>query len=382
MFHVLCYMFHLSLFHKLFKTDWLLIISMLLLLGISLAVLYSISMATQSHDSLNVFWRQFIFILIGLIGMIVFSKINYQTLKARSTGIYFLTLLVLLGVLVFGRTIRGTAGWIGIGTFHVQPVEIAKIALIIFLASFISQKKMELAETGRLIASLILSGIMIFLVVKQPDFGSAMVLVGIWLGMTLVSGISLKKIFIMLLLGLSVAFIGWFQLEPYQKDRVFSLIHPEKIDPKGAGYNVIQSMIAVGSGGIVGKGIGHGSQSQLNFLPEKHTDFIFASIAEELGLAGSLLVVGLYLLIFYRMRIIAINAPDNFSYLVVLGIMLMFFVQIFENIGMNIGLMPVTGIPLPLLSYGGSSLIVSLAAIGILNNIYAHKESVVRREEY
>lgn len=355
---------------------------MLLLLGISLAVLYSISMATQSQDFLSVFWRQAIFILIGIVVLIIFSTISYQTLKFHSTTGYFLTLLILIGVLLFGRSIRGTAGWIGMGSFHIQPVEIAKLSLVIFLASFISQKKMELEEAGRLIASLILSGIMIFLVIRQPDFGSAMVLIGIWLGTTLVSGISRKKIIIMILLGLSVSFAGWFRLQPYQKDRVLNLIHPKNIDPRGSGYNVIQSMIAVGSGGINGKGIGHGSQSQLNFLPEKHTDFIFASIAEELGLFGSLLVIGLYSLIFYRMRVIALSAPDNFSYLVVVGIMSMFFVQIIENIGMNIGIMPVTGIPLPLLSYGGSSLLVVLASIGILNNIYSHQESVVSGEEY
>ena len=356
--------------------------AVLLLLGISLTVLYSISMAAQSQEFLGVFWRQAIFIFIGLAVMFFFSTVNYQSLKSQSTMIYFLTLLILLGVLMFGKSIRGTAGWIGFGAFHIQPVEVAKLSLIIFLASFISQKKMELGETGRLIASLVLAGTMIFLVVRQPDFGSAMVLLGIWLGMTLVAGISRKKIILMLLLGLTLAFGGWFRLQPYQKDRVLNLIHPENIDPRGAGYNVIQSIIAVGSGGIAGKGIGHGSQSQLNFLPEKHTDFIFASIAEELGLFGSLLVIGLYLLMFYRMRIIASNAPDNFSYLVVVGIMLMFFVQILENIGMNIGIMPVTGIPLPLLSYGGSSLIVVLASIGILNNIHSHQESVVRGEEY
>ncbi len=346
-----------------------------------MAVLYSISMSTTSEGGLNVFWRQLIFLVIGFACMLIFSKIGYQTLKLRSSLIYFATLFILLGVLIFGRTIRGTAGWISFGTFHVQPVEIAKLSLIIFLASFISQKKMELEETGRLIASLILAGVLIFLVVKQPDFGSAMVLIGIWLGTTLVSGISLKKIIIMIFLGVSISFVVWFNLKPYQKDRVLNLVHPEKIDPRGAGYNVIQATIAVGSGGLTGEGIGHGSQSQLNFLPEKHTDFIFASIAEELGLFGSLLVIGLYCLMFYRMRIIAINAPDNFTYLVVIGIMSMFFVQILENIGMNIGLMPVTGIPLPLLSYGGSSLIVVFASIGILNNIYSHKESVVRTQD-
>ncbi len=370
------------MFDKFLKTDWVLTLSAMLLLGISMAVLYSISMSTASEGGLSIFWRQLIFIVVGLVCMYIFSKISYQTLKARSTGIYFLTLFILLGVLIFGRTIRGTAGWIGFGSFHIQPVEIAKLALIIFLASFISQKKMELEETGRLVASLVLSGLMIFLVIKQPDFGSAMVLVGIWLGVTFVCGISRKKIIIIIALISLSAFVGWFSLQPYQKDRVLSLIHPETMDPKGAGYNVIQAMIAVGSGGLAGKGIGHGSQSQLNFLPEKHTDFIFASISEELGLLGSLLVISLYLLMFYRMRIIAINAPDNFSYLVVVGIMSMFFVQIMENIGMNIGIMPVTGIPLPLLSYGGSSLIMVLASIGILNNIYSHKEIIVKSEEY
>ncbi|MEI7621055.1 MAG: rod shape-determining protein RodA [Candidatus Moraniibacteriota bacterium] len=369
-------------FHKFSKIDWVLILSALLLSVISLAVLYSISMSTASEGGLSIFWRQAIFIAIGLIAMLVCAKINYQTLKARSTILYFLTLLVLLGVLIFGRSIRGTAGWIGMGFFHIQPVEIAKLSLIVFLASFISQKKMELEETGRLVASSILAGLMILLVIKQPDFGSAMVLIGIWFGITLVSGISRKKIIIIFLLSLAVAFIGWFKLQPYQKDRILNLVNAEKIDPRGAGYNVNQAMIAVGSGGLIGKGIGHGSQSQLNFLPEKHTDFIFASIAEELGLFGSLLVLGLYGLMFYRMRTIALLAPDNFSYLVVVGIMLMFFVQILENIGMNIGLMPVTGIPLPLLSYGGSSLIVTLMSLGILSNIYSHQESVVSREEY
>ena len=367
--------------NKLLKIDWILLLSTLLLLGISLAVLYSISTGVPNEGGLSIFWRQVIFIFIGIICMLFFAFFNYQSLKSKSTLIYFLTLIVLLVVLIFGLTIRGTAGWIGVGSFHVQPVEIAKLSLIIFLASFISQKKMELGETGRLIASLILCGAMILLVIKQPDFGSAMVLVGIWISMTIVSGISAKKFFIIILFGIIIAFLGWFQLQTYQKNRIFGLVKSGIVDPQGSGYNVIQSIISVGSGGLVGKGIGHGSQSQLNFLPEKHTDFIFASIAEELGLLGSFFVIGLYLLMFYRMRMIALNAPDNFSYLIVVGIMTMFFIQIFENIGMNIGIMPVTGIPLPLLSYGGSSLITVLISIGILININSKKETFIQSED-
>ena len=368
--------------NKILKIDWILLLSAMLLLGIGLAVLYSISMATVSEGGLSIFWRQVIFALIGLAAMLFFSVANYQNLKSQSTPIYFITLIILLFVLLFGKNIRGTAGWIGVGSFHVQPVEIAKLSMVIFLASFISQKKMELGETGRLVASLVLCGVMILLVLKQPDFGSAMVLIGIWGGMTLVTGVSAKKIAIIITAIVVIAIGSWFNLQPYQKDRILSLVRPGSVDLKGAGYNVNQAMIAVGSGGIAGKGIGHGSQSQLNFLPEKHTDFIFASIAEELGLLGSLFVIGLYLIMFYRMRAIAMSAPDNFGFLIVIGIMLMFFVQVWENIGMNIGLMPVTGIPLPLLSYGGSSLIVIMASIGILSNINSRKESKIDSDEY
>jgi rod shape determining protein RodA len=363
------------------KIDWALFLITTLLLVVGLSVLYSISLASNNEGLLNVFWRQLIFAIIGFACMFYFAISNIRILKLRSTPIYFLTLIILGIVLLLGKKINGTAGWIGFGTFHIQPVEISKLSLIIFLASFISQKKMELEETGRLIASLLLSGLMIFMVLKQPDFGSAMVLIGIWLGMTLVSGVSMKKFMFMLVASIAIIIFSWFHLQPYQKDRVMSIVDPSSLDPRGAGYNVIQSMVSVGSGGLVGKGIGHGSQSQLNFLPEKHTDFIFASIAEQLGLLGSMFVIILYSLLFWRMRLIAKTSQDNFSYLVVVGIMLMFFVQVMENIGMNMGIMPVTGIPLPLLSYGGSSLIIVMTSIGILSNIYSHRETIISQEE-
>ena len=186
----------------------------------------------------------------------------------------------------------------------------------------------------------------------------------------------------MVVISLLISVGTWFHLQSYQKDRILNLVRPGSMDIRGAGYNVNQAVIAVGSGGAVGKGIGHGSQSQLNFLPEKQTDFIFASLAEELGLLGSLFVIGLYGILFYRMRMIALSAPDNFGFLITIGVMLMFFLQVWENIGMNIGLMPVTGIPLPLLSYGGSSLITIMASIGILSSINSRKETKLDSEEY
>lgn len=359
--------------HKLLKTDWILLSATFLLIGISLAVLYSLSTVISDGGGLSIFGKQLMYFLIGLCALIFFAFTNYQALKTYSTMIYFATLALLVIVLIFGTDIRGTAGWIGIGSFHIQPVEISKLAMIVFMASFIAQKKMELGEVGRMIASLVLGGVMILLVIKQPDFGSAMVLIGIWGGMTVVSGISKKLMIILAALALAIAAFTWFNLANYQKARISNLFEPG-FDPKGSGYNVLQSTIAVGSGGLIGKGIGHGSQSQLNFLPEKHTDFVFATAAEELGLVGSLFVLLLFGVIFYRIYQIAKLAPDNFGYLVAVGMLLMFFLQVLENIGMNIGIMPVTGIPLPLMSYGGSSLITVMAGIGILCNIYAKRE--------
>lgn len=347
-----------------------------MLLGIGLTVLYSISNAQGGNFSSSIFWKQATFAFLAVLVMIFFCLTNYHYLRSYSTSIYFGTLLILLVVLIFGQTIRGTSGWIGFGFFNVQPVEIAKISLVIFLASFISQKRMELGEGGRLVASFVLTSIMLFLVIKQPDFGSAMVLLSVWAGMIFVSGISKKLIFAVAFSAAVFLSIGWFQLADYQKNRIVSFVDPTR-DPQGAGYNVRQSVIAVGSGGMVGKGIGHGSQSQLNFLPEKHTDFIFASIAEELGYLGSISVIALFGIIFYRIRRIAYTASDNFGYLVAVGIAITFFVQVFINIGMNMGIVPVTGIPLPFLSYGGSSLLSVFAAVGILVNIYSKRESRV-----
>lgn len=365
---------------KLLKFDWILIISVFLLLGIGLISLYSISLEGEKEGGMSIFFRQCLFILLGIMAMAFFAFSNYHYLRSYGTAIYFGSLILLIIVLVWGSTVRGMAGWIGIGQFHIQPVEIAKLALIVFLSSFISQKRLEIKEGGRLIASLILSALMVLLVLKQPDFGSAMVLAGIWAGMIIISGISKKLFLTLLLAGVILSSISWMFLADYQKGRLVNLVHPES-DPRGSGYNVIQSRIAVGSGGLTGKGIGHGSQSQLNFLPEKQSDFIFAVMAEELGLLGSIIVLALFSVIFYRLRLIAAKAPDNFGYLLATGILLMFFIQVAVNIGMNIGLVPVAGISLPFLSYGGSFMIVVFAALGIALNIDSRTESLAFSRE-
>jgi rod shape determining protein RodA len=253
---------------RIFKVDWILLISVFLLLALGLLTLYSISSVKDAKEEMSVFAKQCIFSILGVGVMLFFAFSNYHYLKSFSSVIFFFSLILLLAVLLWGSTVRGTVGWISIGPFNIQPVEIAKIALIIFLASYISKKKMEIGELGRLIVSFLLTALVIFFVLKQPDFGSAIILVSIWIGMTIISGIS-RKYFLMLLVAvLVIASLSWFFLADYQKNRVKSFISPE-FDPRGSGYNVIQSQVAVGSGGIFGKGIGYGSQSQLNFLPEQ-----------------------------------------------------------------------------------------------------------------
>jgi len=357
------------MFRTFFKFDWILVAVTVLLLGVSLLTLSSLSVA----GNVDYFLKQLIFVLLGLGIMLFTAFLDYRHIEKYSTALYFITAIILFSVLLFGASVRGTAGWLSFGVFQVQPVEVAKVTLIIFLASFISKKKSELGEWTRVIASLILSAVLIFLVLRQPDLGSSLVLAAIWGGMLFASGLRAKHLITLFLLGAVLVSSGWFALADYQKERINTFIHPES-DPRGSGYNVLQAIVAVGSGGISGKGIGHGSQSQLNFLPEKHTDFIFAVIAEELGLTGAFFVIGLYLVLLYRIKRIGDTAGDNFGYLVAVGVLVMFFSHIAINIGMNIGLLPVTGLPAPLLSYGGSSLFSMLFSLGLLLSIYQRKK--------
>ena len=353
------------------KLDWIGVAVVILLLAIGLTALYSVSSVDNSLNTDHL-KRQGSAMALG-IGMAIFLVFfDYRALSSYSTRSYFATIGILMAVFFFGTTVRGTTGWIGFGSFHIQPVEMVKLIMIIFLASFLSKKKTELSMVLRIIASIVLVFLPVFLVLKQPDFGSAAVIVGIWCGMLIASGISKKNLFILFLIGIVAATSGWIFLKNYQKERIINFVKPGN-DPLGTGYNVIQSTVAVGSGGIFGKGLGHGSQSQLNFLPEKHTDFIFAAIAEELGLLGAFIVLGLYGILLYRMKETARLARDNFGYLVVVGIILMLFLQIFINIGMNIGVVPVAGVPLPLLSFGGSSLVAVLISIGIVQSVYARR---------
>jgi rod shape determining protein RodA len=331
----------------------------------SILVLYGFS----AEGKPEYFLRQGIFVGIGFLLSLFLARFDYRHIGRQSTTLYFFMLGTLIAVLLLGRTIRGTEGWIDLGFTQVQPVEFAKVVLVLFLASFITKKTSELGEWTRLIASLVLTGILVFLVMRQPDLGSSIVLLGVWGMLLLISGIRLRQVVALALLGTLLISGSWFFLADYQRARIENFIHPE-LDPRGSGYNVLQAMVAVGSGGVFGKGIGHGTQSQSNFLPEKHTDFIFASINEELGMAGAFLVLFLYGVIFYRLWAIGLLAADNFGYLVTVGVYAIILVQVIINVGMNVGLLPVTGIPLPFMSYGGSSILSLFVGIGIVQNVY------------
>jgi rod shape determining protein RodA len=352
------------------RFDLLLVAAALLLVSTGLLALYSFSETVTGN---TYFLKQALFAGIGIATMLFVATLDYRHIARMSTLLYFTTLTVLALVLLVGEAIRGTVGWLSLGPFQVQPVEFAKLTLIVFLASFISKKRTELGEWTRLVASLFLTAIMVFLVLRQPDLGSSLVLMFIWLSMILVSGIRWKHFFVLAALGFGLAVVGWSLLADYQKARLETFLDPES-DPRGSGYNVLQSMVAVGSGGLSGKGIGHGSQSQLNFLPEKHTDFIFAVLTEELGLVGGGVILFLYGLLLYRIFRIARKASDNVGYLVGAGILALFFVHIFVNLGMNMGFLPVTGLPAPLLSYGGSSLLSFFMALGLLLSVYRFRE--------
>jgi rod shape determining protein RodA len=304
--------------------------------------------------------------------LLIFSFLDYRLLNSYSTKLYFIIIAVLAALIFLGTTIRGTTGWIGFGPFNIQPVEIAKLVIIIFLASFLSKKKTYFSAVVRAIVSIILTLIPVMLILKQPDFGSAAIIIAIWIGMLFASGVNKKVIMGIVLVGIIATTSGWFMLKDYQKDRLVNFVSPDN-DPKGTGYNVIQSIIAVGSGGIWGKGLGHGSQSQLNFLPEKHTDFIFAVFSEELGFFGSGVVLGLFGLLIYRVKETARLARDNFGYLLAIGVIVMIFSQVLVNVGMNIGVAPVAGVPLPFLSYGGSSMVSVLASIGVIQSVYIRR---------
>ena len=301
--------------------------------------------------------------------MVLTLVFDYHILGKMSKFIYIAVILALVAVEAYGYTRGGAQRWIEIGGFSLQPSEFAKLGIIITLAWSLYKKEDKLNSFTSLIPAIIHVAIPMVLVLKQPDLGTSLVFAVILISMLFMAGVKFKVL--ISLIGAGVAAIPpmwFFVLDDYQRNRILTLFNPHS-DPLGTGYNVIQSIIAVGSGKLTGRGLYSGSQSQLNFVPEQHTDFIFTVVGEELGFIGAIILLTLYLILIMRLMAIARKAKDLFGNLVVVGIVAVLMFQIVENIGMTIGIMPVTGIPLPFMSYGGSSLLVNMISVGMALNI-------------
>ncbi|MEA9392259.1 peptidoglycan glycosyltransferase MrdB [Acerihabitans sp. TG2] len=341
---------------------------------ITLLLVYSaIVMWSASGQDVGMMERKIGQILMGLMVMLVLAQVPPRVYEAWAPYLYIVSIILLVAVDAFGQVSKGAQRWLDLGFVRFQPSEIAKIAVPLMVARFINRDSCPPSLKNTAIA-LLLIFLPTLLVAAQPDLGTAILIAASGLFVLFLSGMSWKLIGVAALLVAAFIPILWFFLmHDYQRDRVMMLLNPET-DPLGAGYHIIQSKIAIGSGGLSGKGWLHGTQSQLEFLPERHTDFIFAVLAEELGLIGVLVLLGLYLCVITRGLLIAARAQTTFGRVMAGGLMLILFVYVFVNIGMVSGILPVVGVPLPLVSYGGSALIVLMAGFGIVMSIHTHRK--------
>jgi len=357
--------------------DWVLFTASILLVVVGLVSLFSLS----QPDLVN-FYKQLVWLGLGVSVFFFFSSIDYRLLRLHFSPVLFLYAIVLAGLLavyLFAPEVRGAKSWIPLGPINIEPVEPLKLILIFILAKYFSMRHVEIYRMHHIIVSGLYVFIPSVLVLMQPDFGSFAILTAIWVGMMLVAGIKVKHLAVLGVAGLILSVMAWsFMLHDYQKDRVMTFINPTA-DPYGTGYNSIQSRISAGSGGMWGKGFAQGTQSQLGFLPEAHTDFIFAAITEEFGVVMSLAIILLYGVLFWRLFVISRYASDNFARLTIIGVSVMIIFQLFLNIAMSFGIAPITGLPLPFVSYGGSSLLMLFIALGIVQSTYRH--SVLRGVE-
>ena len=347
------------------KIDWILVFSIVPILFAGLVTMKSF---TPLEDTGDFFSKQIVWILVGLVVFFVFSFMDFRFLKRTDVlvTIFILNSLILLSLFMFGDVANGAKSWFDFGPLSFQPVDMMKLVLVLVLAKYFSRRHVEIRDIKHIFISGFYAFIPFVLVLLQPDFGSAMIIFFIWLGMVLVSGISKTHLLLVFCSGVVIFASFWFLIfAPYQKARIANFINP-LADIHGTGYNAFQSTIAVGSGEILGKGLGFGTQSRLKFLPQPQSDFIFASFSEEWGFIGSCLILLFYVVLIWRILYSAILGAHNFEILFSMGIAIFFMSHILVNIGMNLGLMPVTGIPLPFMSYGGSHLLFEFAGLGIL----------------
>lgn len=351
------------------KIDWWIVIALVPLLILSLSSINSLMI-----ENGNFFFKQFIWIIISFFVLFLSAYLDLSFLKKSKNIVlmYSFGVFLLASLFVFGVSFNGASSWFSFGGFTFQPADLMKVLLILILAKYLARRHVEIKSIKHIFVTGLYFVIPFLLIFLQPDFGSAIILFGIWFGMIMVSGISKKHLLFLTVLGIGLFSIMWFfVLQDYQKNRIKTFINPLS-DIQGTGYNAYQSTIAVGSGQLLGKGVGYGTQSRLSFLPEHETDFIFAAIAEEWGFIGSLILIFSLFFIIIRILINAYSMNSNFELLFAFGVACYFMTHIIINIGMNIGIMPVTGVTLPFVSYGGSHLVVEFLALGMVMGMRSH----------
>lgn len=363
-----------NIFKRFIGIDWILFFAVLL---ISLAGLITMS---SLGDRNIYFGRQVVWLIISFGIFFGFSLIDFKFLRRTQVIVWIFSLSVgLLGSLfLIGTIAKGAQSWLSLGLFNVQPAEVVKLVLILLLAKYFSRRHVEIRNIRHIIVSGGYAFLVFVLVLVQPDFGSALIIFLIWFGMIMVSGLSKKHLLAVIMLGaLAFALMWTTMLQPYQKARIMTFLDPLQ-DIRGTGYNAYQSTIAVGSGELMGKGIGYGTQSRLSFLPEYQTDFIFAAFAEEWGFVGVLILFSLFAIVIWRIISNALHGATNFETLFGIGLAVLLMSHFVVHVGMNVGLLPVTGLTIPFMSYGGSHLVVTFAGLGILMSMRSYARAAHR----
>jgi len=358
------------------QVDWTLFLFILPILGGGLFVMKSFTGGDMNFLT-TFFGKQVIWIIISIIVFLACSISDFRILKRTKVLVFlfFLFTILLSFLYIAGSKIKGAQSWFDLGSFSFQPVDFMKIILVLVLAKYFSRRHIEIAHFKHIFISGLYTLIPFTLVMFQPDFGSAIIFFFIWVGMILVSGVSKKHLFLIFALATIAVVCLWiFVFAPYQKARIMTFIHP-LTDVRGSGYNAYQSVIAVGSGGLLGKGVGYGTQSRLQYLPEYETDFVFAAFAEEWGFVGVFIILFAFGAIFWRILTLSLVGASNFEMLFGMGMAILIASHVFVNIGMNIGLLPVTGVTLPFMSYGGSHLLAEFTGLGILMSMHRFARS-------
>lgn len=353
----------------LFNFDWVLLFLVLSISLIGVLNLYSAGYSLADLNGKPLYVRQMYWIMIGLMFMVICFCIDYRFIGRYAYVIYIISIILLIMVFFYGSGAHGSKRWLVVGGFFLQPSEVVKLTVILALAKYFNDNKTdESYNLRKLLLPFLIALLPFLLILKQPDLGTALILIVLFLSMAIFIGVKWRSIISAAISGIVLVPLCWNFLKNYQRERILAFFNPER-DPLGSGYHVIQSMIAVGSGGIIGKGFLRGTQTHLKFLPEQQTDFVFSVFAEEWGFLGGTVLMSIFFVLVLWGLNVARNSRDLLGALIAFGVTMLVFWEVFINIGMVLGIIPVVGLPLPFLSYGGSSMAVLMAGIGLVINV-------------